>query len=511
MNLDANLAQLETAQLVRRADDIEITYQFKHALTQDAAYQSLLKNQRSELHRRVAESIEQLYLNHLDENAALLAHHYAEAGDDAKTLTYSVRAGDLAVRQYSYAEARVYYAQALQAITRLPDSVENRRLHTDAILKQMRVTRLSVDPQENLARLKQAEALALLLLEDSQATREDRLRLARTRSWSGTIHVMRNELVEASGELEQALALARELDDRRLETRALFGLAGVITLRGQFGKAVPLLTELLDQYEQVGNWLEWVYALAVLAYSHAIIGDYALGLAEGERAVARARELNNPTRLVEVMGTVMGIYFESGDMQQFLAAAKQTFEAAELSGERVFLFAHVQRALAESRLGNAQTAFERLARDKTRYHGETEQRFFGDWLIAAEAEIALNAGHVEQAILLAEQAVKVALRAGGLFGGGYAERVWGQALARLELPPYNRAEYHFAESVRLFDKGQARLDAARTHVAWGKILRERGDNRAAREHFNKAAAQFKTSGLVRELDEMRKMLAELAL
>jgi predicted ATPase len=73
MNLNASLTQLETAQLVRRADDAERMYQFKHALVQDTAYQSLLKHERKHLHRVVGEALEEAYPAQLDENAALLA------------------------------------------------------------------------------------------------------------------------------------------------------------------------------------------------------------------------------------------------------------------------------------------------------------------------------------------------------------------------------------------------------------------------------------------------------
>lgn len=508
VDLDDALGGIAQADLVRRLAEPELAYMFKHALVQDTTYTTLLKLDRKRLHYLVATALERAYPDRLDENAARLAQHYAEAGDEAKTFACALRAGDLAVRRYSYVEARVYYAQALQALTRLPDSVENHRLHLDTILKQMRVTRLSADPKENLALLKQAQALAQSL-QGPDTLREDRLRLARMQYWSGTIHLLSNELAEAGQELEQAFAVAREFDDPGLETRVSSVLAGIITIRGQFDRAVPLLTRLLEHYEKIGNWLEWVYTLSMLGYTHAAQGHFALGLAEGERAVARARELNNPTRLVEVMATVAPIYFEGGDMPQFLAACQQTLEAAEKLGERVYTFFYVQRALVESRMGNAETALAQLTRDKASQLGRVRQTFWQDILIAFEAEIRLNAGHVEQALLLAEQAVEIAQREGNLYSGGLAERVWGQALKRLVSPRYDDADKHFAASLQLFEEGNAVLEGARTHVEWGKHLRERGADEAAREHFERAAAQFEQSGLTRELQETRALLRSI--
>src|SRR5512143_993515 len=98
-NLDSQLSQLETAQLVRRTTDVDQTYIFKHVLTQDSAYQSLLQKQRREIHRHVAQAYEALYGDRcLDDYAAILAQHYAEAGDNEHALVYGRHAGDLSAQ-----------------------------------------------------------------------------------------------------------------------------------------------------------------------------------------------------------------------------------------------------------------------------------------------------------------------------------------------------------------------------------------------------------------------------
>ncbi len=94
MNLNQTLDQLESEQLVHRLDEGEAVYIFKHALTQDATYQSLLKQARRDIHRAVAQTYETLFPHMLDDYAAILARHYTETGDAAKTLEYETRAGD---------------------------------------------------------------------------------------------------------------------------------------------------------------------------------------------------------------------------------------------------------------------------------------------------------------------------------------------------------------------------------------------------------------------------------
>ncbi len=111
--VESSLAELERSELIRPLAEADPAYSFKHLLTQQAAYDSLLNSTRCELHRRVAQTYERLFPDRLDENAALLADHYAEAGDAAKTLDYATRAGDRAARLYANAEAVAQYTRAL--------------------------------------------------------------------------------------------------------------------------------------------------------------------------------------------------------------------------------------------------------------------------------------------------------------------------------------------------------------------------------------------------------------
>jgi tetratricopeptide (TPR) repeat protein len=90
-----------------------------------------------------------------------------------------------------------------------------------------------------------------------------------------------------------------------------------------------------------------------------------------------------------------------------------------------------------------------------------------------------------------------------------AHRVWGQALVHLNSSHSEQADEHFAESLRLFEEGGARLEAARTHLVWGQVLQARGLPEAARAHFEKAATQFESSGLTNELERTKGLIAAL--
>ena len=113
--VDERLAYLKDAQFIRdRMRMEELEYMFKHALAQEAAYESTLIRQRKTLHRKVAESIERLFQERLQEFYGMLAFHYGNSDNLEKTEEYMVKAGDEALRSSASSEALHYFQEALQ-------------------------------------------------------------------------------------------------------------------------------------------------------------------------------------------------------------------------------------------------------------------------------------------------------------------------------------------------------------------------------------------------------------
>ena len=113
--LSARLEKIETSGLIRLAQvDPEMEYMFRHALVQDATYESLLKADRRSLHQAVGITLEGLYAGRLDEIAATLAMHFERAEDPEKAVRYLIRAGEAAARAYAVDEAIELFAHALE-------------------------------------------------------------------------------------------------------------------------------------------------------------------------------------------------------------------------------------------------------------------------------------------------------------------------------------------------------------------------------------------------------------
>ena len=509
MNLETTLATLQAIEILRRLDELGLTYSFKHALMQDKAYQSLLIRTRREVHRRVAEAYEQLYADRLDEFAALLAHHYAQVGDDAKTFEYAIQAGDRAIRLYAYAEARTHLAHALDALAHLPDSIVNRRARVDTLIKHVSVSYANESSAQILEHLFQAESLIQALIETAPATAEDRLRLARVNYWIGRIYVYDNDLHRAMDYLMRVLAEARDFDDEELLTFPSAVIGRMMIVQGQFGAASVLLKQAIAPLEKTESWEEWISTMGNLGIAHAARGEYGTGIELGERAVARALETRNSIGASEAYICLGLIHFMGGDMPKMRQAANSCIQTAQKSKSQIYLHpALMEHALASSRLGDHTSAAETMAQARALDQQLPEGRAFTDWYAAAEAEIALNAGRIAEAIALAEHAVTCAQTLGGIYAQGLAQRVWGIALARQDA--WGQAEAHFAASLLALETGEAQIEFARTLVARGNVFRARGDQNAAREQYARAAAQFQAAGLDEEFARTRRLLDEIS-
>src|SRR5579885_1215102 len=119
------LADLQNAEFIYEQPALpDIEYRFKHALTQQVAYNSVLVERRKLLHARTAEAIESLQGERVDDCVAELAHHYRRSANLEKALEYLQRAGHQAARRSANAEAIEYLTAALDLLSRLPEGRE---------------------------------------------------------------------------------------------------------------------------------------------------------------------------------------------------------------------------------------------------------------------------------------------------------------------------------------------------------------------------------------------------
>ena len=127
--LAADLDQLIRSGLVfRAAGSANAVYTFKHALVQDAAYESLLKAKRQRLHRQIAEALQSAPPAQTEAQPDLLAHHFTEAGDPNQAAIFWAKAGEIAAQRSAHLEAAAHLTKGLELLQELPETLDRARL-----------------------------------------------------------------------------------------------------------------------------------------------------------------------------------------------------------------------------------------------------------------------------------------------------------------------------------------------------------------------------------------------
>ena len=503
-HIEVDIRLLEREGLVReRSRQPEVEYIFKHALTQEVAYQSLLAPRRKELHRRVGAVMEALFADRLAEFYPIVGRHFLLGEQWDRALDYLGRSGAAAARLYAHVEARIHYGEALEALEHLPPSDDNQRAAIDLTLALVKVSQVADEPGVNLARLARIEALARGLLGRSGGT-DDRLRLARVELQQGNSLVLYGDQhAAAMACFERVLPVAQELQDEELLVGPSTTIGMVMVTRGLFRDAIPLFRRVLEPLARGDDVTAWILASVFLGLAEAAVGRWQEGLRVAELALARAVATNNATGQTYGHTFLAVIAVHIGDMPRVLAESRQALLLAEASRNRMYCyFSYAYQALAHSRLGDHVAADECLARQHSLADSLGGNLVTGDWFAATESEIALNAGRVATALALARTAIGLAAAVGGVFSKGLAHRACAQAMLAAGDAPRADIDEQFAASIDHFTRGGAVLELARTYALWGHA-----DPDGAGTRWSRALELYQGTQLEAEAAPLREALA----
>jgi hypothetical protein len=330
MRLSSQLAQLVAAGLVQpelsadgdasRAD----LYTFRHILVRDAAYSSLLKAHRRDLHSAAAEALEAMFAQQPrpDNLPAVLGYHFAEAGEAERAVPYLQQAGDAARQRYANAEAIAFYERALALAgddlaaaspiyTQLARVLEMSGRHADAI---QTYTSMHTAAQQQASVAGQAEALVRqATVYATPAAKFDPLRAkdlaeqalalaqpaglvaveARARWALAIMYLYTGQPNEAVQHGEAALALARRAGDRELEAFVLHDLYMAYSGSDRAAQPEFVLEQTQNLWRELGNLPLLAESLTRASVYYAVIGDFDTAIAQSEQAWECAQASRN--------------------------------------------------------------------------------------------------------------------------------------------------------------------------------------------------------------------------
>lgn len=294
MSLEPLLTQLTEAGLVRVAQhQPELEYLFRHALIQDAAYASLLKRDRTALHRTVGETLEALFPDQREELAPVLARHFLESGDLPRALAYFRQAGDKAASAYANTEAIDLYGRALEVALSHPTLTTSEMLR-HCFAQRGRAQELNALYPAALDTYKQMEHVA-------HERGDQTLELDAVMS-QATLYTTWTPLYNpAAGQvfLARAQALAQTQNDPATEARILWNMMWLHNANDQHEAAIAVGEQGLTIARAHNLTMQIAFLLNDIQSSYRQLGQHQRARAVLDEARALWRELGNRVMLAD--------------------------------------------------------------------------------------------------------------------------------------------------------------------------------------------------------------------
>ena len=511
--LRQGLTRLVDAELlVQRGSPPSSSYLFRHTLVQDAAYQSLLRSRRRELHRKIANALEKRHGEGRDTPPELLAHHFDEAGLAEPAVAYYRSAGERAEERSANAEAAAHLGRALQLIAALPETQERAREELALLLAfgvALQATRGFGAPEVGSVYAR-ARALCGTLGEERQLFPALWGQWAFFDQESGFEEADRqaNELLDVAKRTGES-GLILQAHHAQWTTAFLYGDLTAARAHAESGLEVYRPTEHHRQTLQYGNHDPGVCAHFHNAWVLWLLGYPDQARHESLRALELARGLEHPHSVAWSLRTRMFVE----QCRRDVAAAEECAQALiELSREQGFA---VPLAFGRCVSGWARTqsgALEDGATELRQGLASLRERRAKFWQVplALLAEAYATAGQADTGleVLAAEQQRLRSL--GGHFYEAELDRVRGELLAQAGEASRGEAEPAFIKAIETARRQGARSLELRAGASLSRYLAAQGRVERARESIESVYSWFTEGFETRDLRDARALLEELA-
>jgi tetratricopeptide (TPR) repeat protein len=508
--LRLGLTHLQDAEFLYEASLFpELVYTFKHALTQEVAYGSLLQERRRVLHARLVEALEALAGDQGAEQVERLAHHALLGEVWAKALAYCRQAGEKAMARSAHREAMGYYEQALSALSHLPETRDRREQAVDLRLALVWTPHApSGDFGRNLAYLREAEALAEAL--------DDPRRLGQVALFLAYHFSVQGVYDQAIAAAQRALALATAGGEVVLQALANHYLGVAYWAQGDypqalacFGRAVASLDGAL-RYERFGQWmLPAVQSRNFLAMIHAELGMFAQAIVLGEEGLQIAEAAAHPWTLMFVHSGMGLLFLRQGDLRKALPSLERAVSICQ-EADLLYWFPRMAAALgAAYTLGGrvtdavsllTQALEQSIARESGQFDGLCSRRL---------GEAHLLAGRLEEAHALTERALAHARRRQERGNQAYALRLLGEIAAHRDPPEAEQAETYYQQALALAEELGMRPLVAHCHRSLGTLYGRVGREQQARAALSAAIDLYHAMDMTFWLPQAEAALAQV--
>jgi tetratricopeptide (TPR) repeat protein len=480
------------------AGDLE--YTFKHALTQQVAYNSVLLEQRRLLHGITGAAIESLYRERLEDHYADLAHHYSLSDDAARAVEYLRLAAEQAVGRSAYSEAAADLKAALSMLERLPEG--NDQARAELALRATEDTVAAVLYGFSSQQREQATQRLCALAEHLG----ERSLLIRGLISLSSFYFTHGEPLRAYETAQRCLGLAERSSDSAAVTYATFEAACGAHTAGMLGEAASLyaatmlLTQGANHHALLLPFSLWSSSSVQRSNAMALLGRVAEAVQLAEDGLRHAREARHLFSMGLALTVRPRTHCFLREPEIALALAEESLAMSEEYGFAEWIpWGRFNRGWALAELGRMEEGVAEMAEGIAgfdRLGGVPWQRFSTAILAHGFARL----GRHSDALQMIDQALEYVARSGELDGQPEMLRLKGEVLLMGATPDTINAEQCFRAALDGARTQEAKWWELRATTSLARLLRDTARREEARimlaEIYNWFTEGFDTADLI---------------
>jgi tetratricopeptide (TPR) repeat protein len=423
------LNTLQRVELIREAARVpELEYIFRHELTRDAAYGTILRRQRRQFHLQVAETIEELFPDKLEEEAHRLGYHFAQARENERALRYYTLAAEAAARLYANREAADHYKEAIKFAQKVGVSIEDLN---DLYMKGGRALELSGGYEEAIGLYKELEQMG-----EEQDEPAMVLAALTPQATIASVPTEQYDAEHSKALTDRALKLARELKDPRAEAKALWNkmlvsyfIEGNSQLSLEYGEKAQVIArehglkeelaytlhdsvrpymsigdvekartaqaEALALWQEMGNLPMTADNLTMASTNAYYQANFTEALELGEEALRISQNIDSLWGQAYSKGNIAPVYYEMGEIGKAMNSFQESAALAKEANFMAAQFSNLYLALILADLGAFEDAQEYT--DKAGKWVSGGEMTMGRYVRALDAFILARKGEADEA------------------------------------------------------------------------------------------------------------------
>jgi class 3 adenylate cyclase/tetratricopeptide (TPR) repeat protein len=486
----------------------ELEYIFKHALTQEVAYNSLLLKRRKEIHDRIGSAMEELYVERLEEFYEMLAYHYARSDNLEKACRYSRLSGEKAEANYSHREAFDFYKSARDLLNKLPETAENKKEKIEVLYLMGRTLSLLGFPEGALGMLQEGERLSKELGNEWY--------LARFYNLIGFYYSFKGDPQLGMKYSEDAFKEARKNRDIELMAPLAFGLFTSYSPAGEYYKIADMAPEVIDLIEKAESESDF-FSMSTTPYSMLCsycgqammsLGAFDKGKPFLEKALGNAAKMNDLIALGHVETIYGHFYIAKGDWEP----SKEHFEKGIKHGEEA-KFAIISAiswsglGFTCAMLGDPETG-KRHAEKGLKIHRESGVEMFLSLAHYQLGWIHLSLGDLKNARSLAKEALRLSQKNNEKAIEGSSWLLLGAILGKTEPLQIDKAEGCLLKGIEICKELKTKAHSL-GYLHLGQLYLNVGEKEKAIENLKNAEGMFREMGMDYWLGKTREVLDRL--